>query len=198
MKAAALNKNMPKKGNVKAKKARLLGEFAEKTTRAKAMVFTDYQGMTHHQLEDLKKAVRKLDAEFVITKNTLIARAVSSTVNGLQSTVDGSQWTESSFKEKFSRPTATLFAYNDVVLPLKEIVKTAKTLKLPTIKFGVFEGKLLEEKDVTRLSTLPSKEVLLGQLVGSMKSPIYGLHRALSWNMQKFVMTLSAIQQKKS
>ena len=95
-------------------------------------------------------------------------------------------------------PTATLFAYDDVVAPLKELAKIIKALKLPTIKFGIVDGKLLAENEVIRLSTLPSRQVLLAQLVGGLKSPIYGLHRALNWNIQKLVLTLKAIETKKS
>jgi len=51
---------------------------------------------------------------------------------------------------------------------------------------------------VLRIATLPSREALLAQVVGGLKSPIFGLARALSWNLQKLLMTLSAVQQKKS
>ncbi|HSX40884.1 MAG TPA: hypothetical protein VLF68_04725, partial [Candidatus Saccharimonadales bacterium] len=59
------------------------------------------------------------------------------------------------------------------------------------------DGQLISGEQVLKLATLPSREVLLAQFVGGLKSPIYGLHRALNWNLQKFVMTLKAIESKK-
>ncbi len=69
-----------------------------------------------------------------------------------------------------------------------------KELHLPTIKFGYLDGRSLSDKEVIRLSALPAKPVLQAQLLGQMMSPIQGLHRALSWNMQGLVMALSAIR----
>ncbi len=168
------------------KKEQIVAELSEKVAKAKAMVFTNYQGMTHVQLEQLKKALKNTRAELVVAKNTLLSIALE---NGKWQMKD---------EKSLEGPTATLFAYDDVVLPLKELAKIIKTLKLPKIKFGIVDGKLLAENEVVRLSTLPTREVLLAQLVGSLKSPIYGLHRALNWNLQKFVMTLKAIETKKS
>lgn len=163
------------------KKQEIIGELSEKFGKAKAMVFANYQGMTHKQLEELKKALKTAEAELVIAKNSLIHRSIPD------------------FKDqRLEGPTATVFAYNDIVAPLKELAKLIKTLKLPVIKFGILDGKALTDTEVLKLATLPSREVLLAQLVGGMKSPLYGLHRALNWNVQKLVMTLSAIQQKKS
>lgn len=166
------------------KKEVIIAEISDKVAKAKAIVFTDYEGMTHHQLEGFKKDLKKVDAELAVTKNTLLSRALQ------QLNLDND-------KLKFDRPTATLFAYNDPIGPLKELTKLIKTLQKPAIKRGIFEGKIVEEQELKTLSTLPSREVLLGQLVGTLKSPIYGLHRSLSWNLQKFVMTLKAIETQK-
>lgn len=165
------------------KKVELVGQFEEKIKRAKALVLADYRGLTHKQLETLKKNLKQAEAELVVTKNTLLKRALS--IQNIQT-------------DELSGPTATLFAYSDIIAPLKELAKTIKTLKLPTIKFGLLEGKTITGEEVLRLSALPSREILLAQVVGGLKSPIYGLHKALSWNLQKFVMTLEAIETKKT
>lgn len=162
------------------KKVGVVAELTEKATRAKAIVFTGYQGMTHVQLEQLKKGLKKLNAELVVAKNSLLAIAIK----------------HENFKT-LEGATATLFAYDDVVGPIKELAKIIKAIKMPTIKFGILEGKVLAETDILRLSTLPTRDVLIAQLVGGMKSPIYGLHRALNWNIQKLVMTLKAIEKRK-
>ena len=167
----------------RAKKEKIVAELLEKVNRAKGMVFTSYQGLTHKQLEGLKKKVQALDADFVATKNTLIKRAME---NG--------KW---KIENALSNATATLFLYGDPVLPLKEIAKAIKEFNLPTIKFGILDGAMLTSEQILKLSTLASRETLLAQLVFGLKSPISNLHRALNWNLQKLVMTLKAIEKTK-
>lgn len=58
------------------KKEKIVAEISEKVNRAKAMIFTNYEGLTHKQLEGLKKAIKTLDAELMVTKNTLLTRAL--------------------------------------------------------------------------------------------------------------------------
>ena len=170
----------------KVKKQGIVAETTEKAKKATAVIFTNYQGMTHLQMEDLRKALRTANAELAVTKNTLLKIALAD-----------SGFADAAKDQAFEQPTATIYAYGDVVAALKELARTSKTLKLPVIKFGIFEGKVLSEKEVGVLATLPPKEVLIAQFVGTLKSPISGLHRALSWNLQKFVMTLKAIEKSK-
>ena len=167
------------------KKIDLVNEYTERVEKSKGLVFADYQGLTHQQLEALKKAVKKIDGEFVITKNTLILRAL-----------EGKNVTEDD-RAYFNKPTATLFMYGDVIEPLKQLAKTIKELNLPSIKFGIIEGKSVPASDVIKLSTLPPIDVLRAQLLGQMLSPVQGLHRALNWNLQNLVITLKAIADKK-
>ena len=169
--------------NNKEKKIAIVAEVVQKVDKAKAMVFTDYTGLTHKQIEDLKKEIKKSGAEYAVTKNTLLKLALGTKVADQE--------------DKFVQPTGTMFLYNDVVTPLKALAKMVKETEKPSIKFGLFEGRVLTGKEVLKLSTLPSREVLLAQVAGMLKSPIQGLHRALSWNMQKFVMTLAAIEKQK-
>lgn len=166
------------------KKEVIVNELTEKLQKAKAIVLTNYSGMTHIQIEGLKKALKPVDAEAVVTKNTLFIKAAEKL--GLPVT------------QQLNGATLTILAYNDVVLPLKELAKSIKALKLPELKFGLLDGKEITAADVTKLATLPSREVLLAQLVGGLKSPIFGLHRALSWNMQRLVLILKAIETKKT
>lgn len=165
----------------------LVGELTEKTKRAKIMVFTDYRGLKHVQLETFRKALKAVNAQYLVAKNTLLKISLSEDI----------KLTDEE-KKHFEQPTGTLFGYEDVIAPLKELAKLIKELKMPVIKFGILDGKAITASQVTKLATLPSREVLLAQVVGGMKSPIFGLHRALNWNMQKLVLTLKAIESKKS
>ncbi|MEK7559397.1 MAG: 50S ribosomal protein L10 [Patescibacteria group bacterium] len=169
------------------KKEEIVDKISEKISRAKGLVFTNYQGLTHKQLEELKRALKDANAELVVTKNTLLKLSLNKA--GVKA--DGNE-------EGFNNPTATIFAYEDVIAPLKHLAKTLKNLGLPTIKFGILDGQALNSDQLLNLASLPSREVLLAQVVGGLKSPIFGLHRALSWNIQKLVMTLKAVEIKKS
>ena len=168
------------------KKEKIVAELLDKVTRSKGIVFTNYQGLTHVQLEKLKKAIKPLKADLVITKNTLLFRSLQ---------ISSAKWADQI--SNFKGSTATLFLYDDPVGPLKEIAKAIKEFNIPTIKFGILDGEALKSEQVIKLSVLPSRETLLTQLVFGLKSPISGLHRALNWNLQKFVMTLKAIEAKK-
>lgn len=198
----------PYRGRVR--KEGIVAEFSDKVERAKGMVFTNYQGLTHRQLESLKKAVKKVEAEYVVTKNTLLKLALEQSHKSqiIHSTGSGSPSSQNEKNENatqdsvlrtynFDQPTATLFLYGDIVEPLRHLSKMIKELKLPLIKFGILDGKTLTEADVTKLATLPPLPVLRAQLLGQMQAPIQGLHRALQWNLQKLVLTLRAIESKR-
>lgn len=165
-------------------KEKLVAELVEKVGKSNAMVFANYQGLTHQQLEGMKKNLKKADAEFVAAKNTLLQIALEGKI-------------DEATKEHFNQPTGALFMYNDVVEPLKVLAKTIKEFKIPVIKFGIMEGKVVSGQDVTKIASLPPLPVLQAQLLGQMKAPISGLHRALNWNLQSLVMTLNAIKDKK-
>ncbi|MEK7571849.1 MAG: 50S ribosomal protein L10 [Patescibacteria group bacterium] len=168
------------------KKEVLVEKFLEKVAKAKAIVFTNYTGLTHQQIEGVKKAMKANDAEYVATKNTLLLRALAE--KGLSD----------EDKAKLKQPTGTIFLYNDVVAPLKLLAKTIKELKLPVIKFGVLENTIISDQQVVKLSQIAPLPVLRAQLLGQMKAPISGLHRALNWNLQQLVLTLNAIKDKKA
>lgn len=163
------------------KKMDIVANLNEKLAKSKAVVFTNYQGLTHKQIEGLKRAIKPLKAEFVVAKNSLVVRAMEE--NKIK--VDD--------EKQFEGPTGTLLIYDDLISPLKEIAKLIKELGIPSIKFGMMDGAKITGEQVLKLSTLPTKEVLLSQLVSGLKSPIFNLHRALNWNLQKLVMTLNAV-----
>ena len=159
--------------------------LSEKFGKAKAVVFTNYQGLTHKQIEGLKKAIKPLEAEYIVAKNSLLQRSAKET----NLKFEGEHLLEGQ--------TGTLFLYNDVLSPLKALAKVIKELNLPSVKFGIMEGNFMAGEQILKLSTLPTREVLLSQLVFSLKSPITNLHRALSWNLNRLVLTLKSIEAKK-
>lgn len=167
------------------KKIEIVSGLNEKLASAKAIVFTNYTGLTHKQLEELKRAIKPMKAEFVVAKNTLVQRAMEENKIKIAD------------EKGFEGPTGTLLMQEDIVGPLKSLAKLIKELGTPTVKFGVMDGDLLTGEQVLKISTLPTREVLLAQVVITLKSPISGLHRALNWNLQKIVLTLGAVVKSK-
>ena len=168
------------------KKVAIVEDLSQKLAKAKTIVFTNYQGLTHKQLEGLKRAIKPLEAEYVVAKNTLISKALEA--NQIKVGDD----------KVFQGPTGTLLIYSDIVGPLKQLAKLIKELGIPGVKMGIVDGVNVTGEQVLKISALPSRETLLTQLAFGLKSPISGLHRALNWNLQKLVMTLKAVEVTKS
>ncbi len=165
------------------KKIETVEKLTEKVAKAKSIMLTDYRGLKHKQLEELRKLLKKTESELVVTKNRLLLRALGDKAEKVS--------------EQLSDTTAALFAYADEVAPLKELLKYFKTAGVGKAKGGLLGSQVLSDADMTRLASLPSREVLLGQLVGQMKAPIQGLHYALNWNLNKLVWALNAVKEKK-
>ena len=166
------------------KKIETVNELTEKVGKAKSIVFAEYKGIKHKQLEELRKSLKKVDAEFMVTKNRLMQRAL------------GDAGKDAS--ELLTNDTGAIFSYKDEVSGIKELNKFFKAVALGKAKGGMLGTKVLSEKDVIALSQIPSKEVLLAKLVGQLNAPISGLHRSLSWNLNKFVWALNAVKDKKN
>lgn len=166
------------------KKIDTVQELTDKITKAKSLVFADYVGLKHKQLEELRKKMRGVDAEFVVTKNKLMERALGTKA--------------ASVKDHLKAATATIFSYKDEVSGLKELLKFFKAANVGKTKAGMLGETVLSDADVTRLAKIPGKEILLGQLAGQLKAPITNLHHALSWNINKLVWALHSIATKKT
>ena len=157
----------PSKGTPK--KVNTVTELTERVAKAKSMIVVEYQGVKHKQFEELRKTLRKTNAEFVVTKNRLFKRALGDKSKLLESLLE--------------QPTATLFTYGDEVAPLKDLMKFFKTVGFGKAKGGLLGTTVLSDTDVTRLSTLPTRELLLGSLVRQLNAPIQSLHYGLQWNL---------------
>lgn len=165
------------------KKIDTVTNLTDKLSKANAFVLVDYRGLKHKQLEELRKLLKKTNAEFTVSKNRLLLRALGDksekVVGYLQDT------------------TAVLFEYEDEVAPVRELLKFFKTAGFGKVKAGVIGKNVISESDITRLASLPGREALLGQLAGQLNAPIQGLHNALTWNVKKLVYALDAVKSKK-
>jgi large subunit ribosomal protein L10 len=171
----------------RARKETIVAQLVEKMDASNGLVFTDYKGLKHQQLENLKKELKKNNSTIIIAKNSLIKLSLGQSKN----------FAEFKENEGLELPTATLFIQGDMVEPLKNLQKLIKEAGLPRIKFGVLEGQLVDESGVLKIAALPSRETLIAQFVGMLNSPIQGLVVTLNGTIQKFVMTLDAVAKAK-
>lgn len=163
------------------KKIKIVEELKEKSGRARSLVLTDYRGLTHRQMEEIKKALKEVGADFMVTKNTLLKLALTNSqlLNSI-SNLEG--------------PTATLFSYQDEIAPLSTLAKFIKNFGLPQIKMGILGEKVLSNEEILRLAFLPPREVLLTNLVRCLKSPLQRTTYALSFNIQKLDLILKGVR----
>ena len=168
----------------RAQKQELSLKLEEKIGRAKAVVFTDYKGLTMQQLSELRNKLVDVQGEFSITKNTALIHALKSSDHKLPET-------------NFEGPTATLFAYNDEISPIKLLVKALKDASMGKVKGGLLGTDVLDEAKINQLATLPTKDELRGKTVSVLAAPLQGMVGVLQGNLRNLVYALSEIQKMK-
>lgn len=166
------------------KKIETVQKLTDKVARARTMVITDYTGLKHKQLEELRKSLKKVKAEFTVTKNTLLKKALSENKKTIS-------------EDLLNASTGALFAYEDEAAPVKTLADFFKAAASGKIRGGLLGQVKMTEAEVQQLASLPSREILLSKLVGQLMAPVSGLHNALSWNIRKLVWTLDGIKSKK-
>lgn len=153
---------------------------------AKAVVFANFQGLTVAQSEDLRKKARALGVDVFAAKKTLVRRALETA--GIKDIAT----------DKFEGGVATFLAMQDEVSAAKVVNDFAKTNEIVKIFGGVLEQKFIDPSGVKSLAALPSKQQLLGQLVGTLNAPVSGFVNVLAGNLRNLVNVLNNIQKAKA
>jgi large subunit ribosomal protein L10 len=162
-----------------AEKAQVIDELADQLSRAKLAILTDYRGLSVTGLQGLRATLRPLNAEFKIAKNTLTRIAAEKAgIDGLTPMLDG--------------PLALVLAYDDVVGPSKAITDFVRSSRILTVKGGILESQIVTAKSIEDIATLPSREELLGKLVGLLNSPAQRLVTVLNGPSRSLVQVLNA------
>lgn len=170
----------------KAKKAESLKKLEAKFAKAKAVYFSDFRGLSVKKMVDLRKKLRKEGVDYMVGKKTLYRLALKN--NNLPEAPD----------EVMQGSVGAAFGYDDVIVPVKILHDFAKEADKLEILGGLLEGRFISKAEAKKLATLPSREQLMAQLVGTMKAPISGFHGALSGVLRKFVYALAAVRDKKA
>ena len=155
--------------------------LSEKLQSAKTAVLTDYRGLSVSQMEDLRARFRGANVEYRVIKNTLARRAVSESGQ------------DDALQELLVGPVAIAFGYEELGTPIRVINEFARQARLRLdIKGGVVEGQVLDAAQMREIGDLPSREVLLAQLLGTLESPISQLANAMQASVRELVGLLEA------
>ena len=168
----------------KAEKAKIIAELSQEISESEIGILTEYRGLTVAQITELRLKLAKVNARYRVVKNTLARFAV-----------ENAKLPEAA--PLFEGPTALATTSDDpaaLAKVLSEYMRTSKSALI--IKSGFLSERILTEADITTIAKLPSREVLLGQVLRGLQSPIYGLVTGLASPLRGFVGILQArIQQ---
>ena len=149
------------KKNRQLKEAKV-AEIKEKLEKSQAVVLASYQGLTVEEDTQLRKTLREAGVEYKVYKNTLVTLAAKELgLGGIEEFLEG--------------PVSIAFGYEDATAPARILNDFAKTHKKLELKAGIIEGEIYDQEKVTQLASIPSKEVLIAKLLGSIKAPLSNL-----------------------
>ena len=150
----------------------VVAEIAEVLNGAKSAVVVDYRGLTVEQDTALRKQLREAGVTYKVYKNTMMKRAFEGTeFEGLEGCLEG--------------PSAIAISKEDATAPARVLAEFAKKADKLELKGGVVEGTYYDAAGIGVIASIPSRDVLLGRLLGSMQSPITNFARVLNQIAEK-------------
>lgn len=171
---------MPKKENIDA-----VEELKKIFTDNEGLIFTDHSRLKAQDAVGVRDKLVEAEAYLKIIKNTLGLIAAKEV------------YPEIDLEEVLVGPTSIVVAQRDMVATAKVIKEFSKELKVLNIKAGILDNKLFDSESINKIADLPSREVLLTQLVTAMQAPISGLVNTLSGITRSLVTVLDAVRSKK-
>jgi large subunit ribosomal protein L10 len=158
--------------------------LAEKLRNAKVAVLTDYRGLSVGQLQDLRGRLRSQEVEYRVVKNTLARRAAAEAGHD-------------EFQDLLKGPVAIAFGYSDLGAPARVLGEFTRQTRLKLdIVGGLVEGRVMNPDQVRQTADLPSREILIAQLLGTLQSPVAQLVATIQAPVQQLVGLLEAYRDK--
>ena len=160
-------------------------QLTEKLRKAKVAVLTDYRGLTVKQLGELRARLRAQEVEYRVVKNTLARRAAA-------------EAGKEALSDSLKGPVAIAFGYDtDIGAPSRLLTEFTRQTRLRVdIVGGLIEGRVMGPEQVRQVADLPSREVLIAQLLGTLQSPIGQLVATMQAPLQQLVGLLEAYKGK--
>ncbi len=165
-------------------KKKVVSELHEKFLKAKLLIVSDYKGLQVEPLNDLRRKLRSSGCDFQVVKNTLLRRASQETKVAI-------------IQDDFKGPSAIALSFDDPVAPAKVLTQFAKENQSLEIRVGVMGGKRIDLNGIKALANLPSREILLGQLLSVMNAVPTSFVRVLSAVPSGLLNVLEALKTKK-
>ena len=171
----------------RADKVNVVVELEEVFHKSSAAIFTEYRGMTVSDISALRNRIRPGGGQYHVVKNTLFKRAIG---DKLTPELD----------KLLSGPTAVAFATEDAVDTTKMLLAFLKELRKPDVKVtgGLVDGKIYTIEQITALSKVPPRDVVLGQVVGTLQAPLSGFAGTMNNVLGEFARTLQALSDMRS
>lgn len=164
----------------KLEKVKLVEELVTELKEAKSVVLVNYTGLNVKSQQELKTRLNAVGGRMVVVKNTLLKRAIAT-----------AKLTDAEVGDDIlNGQTAVVIAEDDPIGPIQALGKFAKEFELPKFKVGIVEGTFQDTASLSKLSTLPGRDVLLSQVLGSLMSNLYSLVGTLQSPLQALVYTL--------
>lgn len=165
-------------------KSNEVSKLKQRFEKAKAMFFADYRGLTVAEVTELRQKLYAQQSAMKVVKNRLAKLAFKDlNVEGMDPFLKG--------------PTAIASSDADAVVPAKILVEFAKTHEKLQLRAGYMDGVVLDVKSIIALAKLPSREVLLSKMLGSLKAPANNLVNVLAAVPRGLVTALAAIRDSK-
>lgn len=153
-------------------------------SQSQAAFLVNYKGLSVARMQELRKSLREKNGALKVTKTNLM-RIATDDIEG----IDG-------FKDLFKEQVGLVFAYDDVPGVAKKLSDFSKTNEALKVLSGFFESKVLNAQQIERLANLPSREVLLAQVAGTLKAPLSALAGTLNQVLVKPVYAIKQIAEK--
>lgn len=142
-------------------KQNIVSDIAEKLEKATSCVVVDYKGLTVEEVTELRSKFREAGIDYKVYKNTMVRRAAAKVGN-----------MEMFDDVNLVGTNAFAISYDDAVAPAKIVNDFAKNHPKLEFKMGYVEGTFYDAENLTALSKIPSREVLIAKLLGSLKAPV--------------------------
>lgn len=165
------------------KKKEIVTQLHEDLKKSKIVIVTDFKGLDVAAVTKLRSQLTKENIDYRVIKNTLLRRASENTSVAV-------------LNDLFKGPSAVAISYDDPVSPAKILTKFAEENKKLEIKGGVMDGKAIDFNGIKALSSLPSRDVLLSQLLSVMNAVPTGIVQVLAAVPRNMMNVLNSIKEK--